>query len=41
MEHTIRAGRDGKIKEIFCRPGDLVAGGMDLLDYEIEVPGET
>ncbi len=33
MEHTIKAGRDGKIKEILCAPGDLVAGGMDLLSF--------
>ncbi|MBI2520494.1 MAG: acetyl-CoA carboxylase biotin carboxyl carrier protein subunit [Bdellovibrio sp.] len=41
MEHTIRAGRDAKIKEIFCRPGDLVSGGMDLLAFESEGQDES
>ena len=36
MEHTIRAGQDGKIKEFFCIQGDLVAGGMDLLAFETD-----
>lgn len=34
MEHTIRAGHDGKIKEFFCIQGDLVTGGMDLLAFD-------
>lgn len=31
MEHTIRAGFDGEIEDIFCKVGDQVQAGMELL----------
>lgn len=32
IEHTIVAPRDGKIKQLFYREGDIVEEGADVLD---------
>ena len=34
MEHTIRAPQDGKVVEFYYAPGNLVAGGAELLNFE-------
>ncbi len=34
MELPIRAPHDGTVKEIFCQEGELVQGGVRLLDLE-------
>lgn len=34
MQHTMHAPSDGMIIELFCKAGDLVDGGMQLLNYE-------
>jgi biotin carboxyl carrier protein len=34
MELPIRAPRDGVVKTINCRPGELVQPGMHLLEFE-------
>ena len=31
MEHTISAPRDGKVAEVFFKPGDQVNEGAELL----------
>jgi 3-methylcrotonyl-CoA carboxylase alpha subunit len=36
MEHTILAPRDGKVRQIHYRPGDPVAEGAELLEFEEE-----
>jgi 3-methylcrotonyl-CoA carboxylase alpha subunit len=33
MEHAIRAPTAGEVREFFFRPGDLVGGGVQLLDF--------
>ncbi|MBF0289926.1 MAG: acetyl-CoA carboxylase biotin carboxylase subunit [SAR324 cluster bacterium] len=38
MEHTIRAACDGRVKEFYFFPGDLVPEGTELLNFE---PSET
>jgi 3-methylcrotonyl-CoA carboxylase alpha subunit len=35
MEHTIRAPQDGRVREFYYQPGDLVEGGAELLDFEV------
>ncbi len=34
MEHTIRADKDGKVKKIMFKTGDLVQGGVILAEVE-------
>jgi biotin carboxyl carrier protein len=34
MEHSIRADRDGRVKEIFYQVGELVQGGVALAEME-------
>lgn len=34
MEHSIRADKDGKVKKIFFKPGELVQGGVTLAEVE-------
>jgi len=34
MEHTIRAPADGRVKQFYYQPGDLVDGGAELLEFE-------
>lgn len=34
MEHSIRADKDGKVKKIMFRTGDLVQGGVTLAEVE-------
>jgi len=34
MEHAIRAPAGGRVTEFFYRPGELVAGGAQLLSFE-------
>jgi len=34
MEHSIRAPRDGVIRAVHVREGDLVDAGMELADIE-------
>lgn len=34
MEHSIRADKDGTVKKIFFKPGDLVQGGVILAEVE-------
>lgn len=34
MEHTIRAPADGTVVEFYCQPGDLVDGGVELVNFE-------
>ncbi len=36
MEYTIKAPKDGVVKEVFFAPGDLVADGAELLAIEYE-----
>ncbi|NOR23734.1 MAG: acetyl-CoA carboxylase biotin carboxylase subunit [Desulforhopalus sp.] len=36
MEHTIRAPADGKVTRFYYQPGDLVDGGAELLDFEVD-----
>lgn len=36
MEHTIRAPADGKVSQFYYQPGDLVDGGAELLDFEVD-----
>ena len=31
MEHTIKAGVDGKVENIFYKEGDLVEGDVELI----------
>ncbi|MBW5803086.1 acetyl-CoA carboxylase biotin carboxylase subunit [Coxiella endosymbiont of Ornithodoros amblus] len=33
MEHTITAPKDGVVKSVFCRPGDIVSEGTELLSF--------
>ncbi len=33
MEHTVTAPKDGVVKSVFCRPGDLVSEGTELLSF--------
>lgn len=35
MEHTIKAAATGTIKQVFYKEGDLVDGGVDLVDLEV------
>jgi 3-methylcrotonyl-CoA carboxylase alpha subunit len=34
MEHAIRAPAAGRVTEFLYRPGELVAGGAQLLSFE-------
>jgi biotin carboxyl carrier protein len=34
MELPIRASADGRVKSVFCSPGDLVQPGVPLIDLE-------
>lgn len=34
MEHSIRSDKDGKVKTIFYKPGELVQGGVALAEVE-------
>lgn len=34
MEHSIRSDKDGKVKKIFFKPGELVQGGVTLAEVE-------
>lgn len=34
MEHSIRADKDGKVKKIFFKTGELVQGGVTLAEVE-------
>lgn len=34
MEHSIKARQDGKVKEFFYQPGELVDGGATLLTFD-------
>ena len=34
MEHSIRSDKDGKIKKIFFKVGELVQGGVTLAEVE-------
>jgi biotin carboxyl carrier protein len=34
MEHSIRADKDGTVKKIFFKPGELVQGGVTLAEVE-------
>jgi biotin carboxyl carrier protein len=36
MEHTIKAGKNGKIKKLRYKVGDLVEGQTLLVDFESE-----
>jgi 3-methylcrotonyl-CoA carboxylase alpha subunit len=36
MEHTIAAPRRGRVAELFCRAGDQVAEGAELLAFAVE-----
>ncbi len=35
MEHAIKAPADGQVVELFCKEGELVDGGSELLSFEI------
>ncbi len=35
MEHSIRSDKDGKVKEIFYKVGELVQGGVTLAEVEL------
>lgn len=34
MEHVLRAPRDGRVKRVAARPGEMVAGGVALVELE-------
>lgn len=34
MEHTIKANIDGKIKKVFFKEGEMVQGGVILVEFE-------
>ena len=34
MEHSIRADKDGRVKKIMCKMGELVQGGVTLAEVE-------
>ncbi|HVV67628.1 MAG TPA: acetyl/propionyl/methylcrotonyl-CoA carboxylase subunit alpha [Gammaproteobacteria bacterium] len=34
MQHTLYASADGKVKDIFYKPGDLIEEGMELISWE-------
>lgn len=34
MEHSIRSDKDGKVKSIFFKPGEMVQGGVALAEVE-------
>jgi 3-methylcrotonyl-CoA carboxylase alpha subunit len=36
MEHTISAPKRGTVKSFRCAPGDQVADGVDLVDFEVQ-----
>jgi 3-methylcrotonyl-CoA carboxylase alpha subunit len=36
MEHTIRAPADGKVAQFYYQLGDLVDGGAELLDFDVD-----
>jgi 3-methylcrotonyl-CoA carboxylase alpha subunit len=38
MEHLVRAPRDGRVKAVHGRPGDMVQGGTTLVELHPEVP---
>ena len=35
MEHTIKAGFDGKVEKIFFNEGDLVEGDVELISLSL------
>jgi 3-methylcrotonyl-CoA carboxylase alpha subunit len=35
MEHTIRASARGRIARIFCRVGEQVGEGAELIEFEV------
>jgi 3-methylcrotonyl-CoA carboxylase alpha subunit len=41
MEHTVRAPAHGVVGEYFVTPGDLVAGGTELLRFDVEAVAEN
>jgi 3-methylcrotonyl-CoA carboxylase alpha subunit len=36
MEHSITAPNNGRVREFFYQPGELVDGGAELLAFEME-----
>ena len=40
MEHTIRAPAEGRVEQFFFQPGDLVSGGVELLQFTPAEDGE-
>jgi 3-methylcrotonyl-CoA carboxylase alpha subunit len=38
MEHLVRAPRDGRVKAVHGKPGDMVQGGTTLVELHPEVP---
>ena len=36
MEHTIRAPAAGQVESFYYKPGDLVDGGAELLDFTMQ-----
>ncbi len=38
MEHLVRAPRDGRVKAVHARTGDMVQGGTTLVELHPEVP---
>lgn len=40
MEHTLRAPCPGRVIAFRCAPGDLVAGGATLVEFEPAPPGD-
>jgi biotin carboxyl carrier protein len=33
MEHTLKAGHEGKIEHVGCKPGDQIREGQELLRF--------
>ena len=40
MEHTVKANRAGRIAQIYFKEGQLVDGGVDLVDIEGDGDGD-
>jgi urea carboxylase len=36
MEHAVRSGAAGQVTGVHCAPGDLVQGGVVLVEVEAE-----
>jgi 3-methylcrotonyl-CoA carboxylase alpha subunit len=34
MEHVLRAPRDGRVRAVAARPGEMVSGGVALVELE-------